>query len=352
MMLYLAKSSTCLLILLVLYKLALEPEKMHRFNRVYLLGSLVFAGLIPLVPIQWPGLPTPLPGLTTTAVQVADFMPGLPQTATRPMPKNPNGFAPEQIGWLLYWFGCAVFFGRFVHNLLVLIRVIRTSPMIRVGNARLVLMPDDRLPYTFLNWIFVNQVVYERRALEPELFTHELAHVRQGHSLDILFVELLRIFGWFNPLFTGYKRAIQLNHEFLADDAVNATHGDIAAYRRLLLSKATGNSHLILTSALTFQPTKQRFLMMTKQTAPARAVALQLMAGLLLPVLTLVFGGAAMPVSTPPAPNATPAPDATRPTSQTDTTAAKKAVYYKNNVQNERQSGQHHNPNLRPTHRR
>jgi beta-lactamase regulating signal transducer with metallopeptidase domain len=70
-----------------------------------------------------------------------------------------------------------------------------------------------------LNTIFINQDDYHNRKIE-ELYTHELIHVTKKHSIDILIIETLKVLFWFNPIFIFYKRAIQLNHEFLADEKV------------------------------------------------------------------------------------------------------------------------------------
>ncbi len=99
---------------------------------------------------------------------------------------------------------------------------------------------------------------------------HELAHVRQLHSLDVLFVELIQIIFWFNPLIYFYKQAIKLNHEYLADESVINTCKDIAAYQQMLLSKVSSN-HPTLASSLHFSLTKKRFIMMTKSNSPKKA---------------------------------------------------------------------------------
>src|SRR5690606_39609713 len=62
---------------------------------------------------------------------------------------------------------------------------------------------------------------YENNQIDQELFVHEKAHITQKHSLDILFIEALQILFWFNPLIYLYKKAMKLNHEFLADQKVD-----------------------------------------------------------------------------------------------------------------------------------
>jgi hypothetical protein len=163
------------------------------------------------------------------------------------------------------------FLVRFFSNLITIYRNIQINPKVKWQKATLVLLEDKVLPYTFLNYIFIDKTKYENACIEPELFCHELAHVRQKHSLDVIFLELLRIIFWFNPLLYLFKQAIQLNHEFLADEAVNKTYDDVSAYQYLLLSKVAQTSGLTLTSNLNFQLTKKRLLMMTKITSASTA---------------------------------------------------------------------------------
>ncbi len=140
--------------------------------------------------------------------------------------------------------------------------------------ATLVLLPEITLPYTFMHYLFVNKYDYETGAIERELYAHEQAHIRQRHSLDILFIEGVSCFLWFNPLLLWLKQAVRLNHEFLADEAVTRQYTNVSFYQQLLYSKLTPQSSFSLISNLSFQTTKKRFIMMTKHTSQARQWAL------------------------------------------------------------------------------
>ncbi len=81
----------------------------------------------------------------------------------------------------------------------------------------------------------------------------------------MIFIELLQTIFWFNPLFILYKKAIQLNHEYLADDAVIKHCDDIPAYQYLLLDKSLLRNHIVLSSPFNYSVTKKRLVMMTKK---------------------------------------------------------------------------------------
>lgn len=262
---YLLESTLTLLVLLGVYQLFLENQPVHRLKRIYLLGTLAVAFVAPLLTVE-----VPLPRPMTQPVAVALWSPAESppiQTAAAAVAAEPS------INYWLWVYGAGVLlmlgrFARNLHQIAVQVRRYRSRPFRGVW---LVPLPADVLPHTFLHYLFVSKAAVEQGTLEPELLTHELAHIRQRHSLDILLIELLLCFGWFNPLLIWLKRAMQRNHEFLADEAVNIAFGNVPGYQQLLLAKLTRATALpALVSTLTFQTTKQRLLMMTKHASPAR----------------------------------------------------------------------------------
>jgi len=103
--------------------------------------------------------------------------------------------------------------------------------------------------------------------LELYFYQQELTHVTQRHTLDVLIIEILQIIFWINPLFIFLKKAIQLNHEFLADEKVINQHKNTFQYQHLLLNKVAWNNEYYLTSNLNYSLTKKRLNMMTTQSS-------------------------------------------------------------------------------------
>ena len=257
MIAYLIKSSICLLLLLVFYKLLLEKEKMHQFNRAYLLGSVLFSFLVPLYVIN-----------IYVPVETLDFPIDFDEELL-------NGEILQQKKEISYWTIAGilslvistVFFVRFIVNLSKIILKIRQNTKIKIDNATLVLVEDLISPHTFWNYIFINKEEYKNEKLEEELLTHELTHVTQRHTIDVLLIELLKIIFWFNPLFYFLKKLIQLNHEFIADNKVIHLHKNISEYQHLLLNKAAWNNDYYLASNLNYSLTKKRLVMMSTRTS-------------------------------------------------------------------------------------
>ncbi|WP_310593820.1 M56 family metallopeptidase [Flavobacterium sp.] len=277
MTIFLIKSSLSLVVLLSVYYLFLEKEKMHHFNRYYLLFGLLFSLAIPFFSFEIiEKIQSPLSSINNIQ---------LPQTIITNTSKTNNIVL---LTWIIYGLITTLLSIRFMLNLKQIQTTIQSHPTIKYKNAKLVLLDKKVLPHTFLNYIFINKKEYETEQIENELFIHELTHVSGKHSWDILFVEILKTVFWFNPLFIIYKKAIQLNHEFISDEKVIQTHTNVPFYQSLLLSKGNENTTFYLASNLNFLITKKRLIMMTKQKS-TRIILLKQMSIVPLFLVLLLF---------------------------------------------------------------
>jgi hypothetical protein len=173
------------------------------------------------------------------------------------------------VNWIVILYGMITAFWllRFSRNLYLVLRRIYRHSWLRQEGARLVLLRENYVPHTFGKAIFLNEKAWREGAINKEILTHELAHARQLHTLDILVLEVLRIFFWFNPLLILYKRAMQLNHEFLADEAVIATYHNPKQYQQLLFQLVSLTNPSSLSSPLNYHITKKRLIMITQNTS-------------------------------------------------------------------------------------
>ena len=261
---FLLKSSASLLVFLTFYHLVLETEKMHRFNRFYLLATLVISFVVPFLSFEIIQI---IPVQSTEIISI--------------VPNNINNYSTEIIQetnyfpillFIIYGFITSILLFRFGKNIFLLIQKAKSNPKVNHENARLVLVNEKSLPHSFLNHIFINKSEYQSQKIEDELLTHELVHVTQKHTIDILLIEFLKCIFWFNPLFYFYKKAIQLNHEFLADEKVVHSYNNVTHYQNLLLQKSSSVETIYLASNLNFLITKKRLIMMTKSTSNQLAV--------------------------------------------------------------------------------
>ena len=279
MITYISKTILCSALLILIYHLFLEKEKMHRFNRFYLLFGIAFSFIIPLITIKTKVLGFPI----SESIKLAstNLQSSVPQQI---IPSINDSFSLSNILLVIYVTVTAFLFCRFIVNISVIFLKIRNNNSVKYLDTKLILTRDDLTPHSFLNYIFVHFKDFERGTIEKEILSHELTHVRQRHSIDILFIELLMIFAWINPLLFLYRKAIQLNHEFLADEFVVNKFSDTQTYQLLLVDKATKTNNLLLSSPFNYLLTKKRIIMMSKKTSLKVAILKQMA---LIPVIAI-----------------------------------------------------------------
>lgn len=290
---FLAKSGACMAILLVVYHIFLEREKMHRFNRYFLLFSLIFSLSIPLITINSGITPVSDYPLSTLFKEVQKRNTGIDNDAGKLVPQkvtvqnsSANYYPFLLAGYLVV---CLALIIRFLRNLYRIISTIQQNRTITVDRIKLVLVEDCTIPNSFFNYIFVDKVTYLTGKIDKSILDHEQTHACQKHSLDIIFIEVLKILLWFNPVIYFYKKAIQLNHEYLADEAAITNLDSISHYQQLLLKKKENKRSPSLTSSIQYSIIKKRFIMMTKQSNHIRSVCKQLAMIPLLAVLLFAF---------------------------------------------------------------
>jgi beta-lactamase regulating signal transducer with metallopeptidase domain len=255
---YLLKSGILLLVFYAVYKLWLENEKMFRFNRAYLLLSLVFSFVIPLQLISV----RPLLGNTLPVIQLEGIV---IRTSNAVLNKDNSEQIIIAVLSIIYLIVTCLLLVRFIVNLYSFYKKIKSNNRQVVDDVQLVLIGEATLPHSFWKSIFINKEEFETGKIPLELIAHEKAHLQQKHTLDILFIEVLQIVFWFNPLLVLFKKAIKLNHEFLADKAVNERFNSVTTYQKLLLNFASNKNTIALASNLNYLITKKRLIMMTRK---------------------------------------------------------------------------------------
>lgn len=158
---------------------------------------------------------------------------------------------------------------RFFSNLFSIAKKQSKSEVIDYEGYKVVLLDKATNPYSFLNSIYVSKNDYLNMQLDVALLQHEMEHIRQKHSFDLILVEILQIIFWFNPLLILYKRAIRLNHEFQVDRSIVNKSCDPIKYQELLLQAATKNRYRQFQMGFDSSFIKSRILMLN---APAKGI--------------------------------------------------------------------------------
>jgi len=274
---YLLKSGGCLLVFYLFYVLFLEKENMHVYKRIYLLSIIVVSFIIPLVTF-------------TNYVEVVEQI--QPMIATDVVTEFPIITATEQqnylpiILWSIYSLGVLLFGLKFIKNSLEIVNKIKSNPKEKKGETTSVLLNEDIVPHTFFNFIFYNEKKYTTHQIPNEVVLHEETHARQKHSIDVLLLEFLKVVFWFNPIVHLLNKAVKLNHEFLADQAVLNGGANTKIYQQTLLAYSSNASQLPLAHAINYSSIKKRFTVMKTHTSKKK---IWIRSFVLLPVVALLL---------------------------------------------------------------
>jgi len=292
---YLINSLICGLILYLAYILLLENENIHHFKRGYLLFSLIFSLIIPIIQLN-----ITASNATETPKQTTVILTGLyekhnsvneliDQKSTALLSSLQNDVHTNfpVIAGVVYLLVTTVLFFRFLLNILSIIKQKRRGITLSNQGVDIILMKEKIIPHSFGRYIFINREDYENKQIAAEIIIHESSHIRQRHYLDIIFMELLIIFFWFNPALYLYRNKIKQNHEFLADKAVISKNNDVTNYQTVLIGMACRQNSSIITSRINYLLTKKRLIMMTKTTSKKKAYCRTLA---LIPVFFMAIG--------------------------------------------------------------
>lgn len=218
------------------YHWVLRNKKFHHYNRYYLLGAALLSILIPLIniPVYFTEEQTASSFVYSTLTVFSGSGEEEGVTLYASIPEKPNWFTWDHILPLIYITVAAIVFLRIVFSLLKIRRIIRRHPVEKIDQIRFLNTDEPGTPYSFFRWLFWNRKIELNSAKGEQIFRHELFHIEQKHSLDILFFELLTVAGWFNPFFHLMKKETRAIHEFLADQFA-ITENNRWDYAELLL---------------------------------------------------------------------------------------------------------------------
>jgi TonB family protein len=171
----------------------------------------------------------------------------------------------------VYLAGVVYFAALFFFRMFQISRLIARNPVVRDGNIKLVELDRQLTPFSFLNYIFVSKNLRQTEGWE-KMMEHEKQHILQGHTIDVLILEVLSVFQWFNPFFWMFRRALRENHEFMADQAV-ISHGTAPSkYKQILLNQYVGEQ-IVLANNFNYSLIKTRIKMISKIKSGKMAIA-------------------------------------------------------------------------------
>lgn len=258
---YILKASVCMAIFYLFYRLLLSRETFHRFNRVALLSLLLLSLLLPLVQV-------------TMAEQTEVHRTVLTVEQLLLMASQSSGVADVQavaatVSWiqvllLIYLAGIAFFTFRHLYLLAQLVTLVRSGRREKIEHGvRLIVHQKEIAPFSWMRYIVISEKDLKENG--REILIHEMAHIRNRHSIDLLVADVCIFFQWFNPAIWLLKQELQNIHEYEADETVIKKGVDAKQYQLLLIKKAVGTRLYSMANSFNHSKLKKRITMMLKE---------------------------------------------------------------------------------------
>ena len=288
-LLYIIQSGCCLTFFYLGYKFLLSHETFFHFNRKILLTGMLVCLLLPFIKIKTETIgfiQQPMIQLEKIMIEeeqnhlfsISNETNSTPVPVGKPLPP----ISPVHLLAIIFVIGAFVQLCLLIRAHISLGILLRKGRKIKQGGYTIVLFDKPILPFNYGHYIVLSAKDYNE--YQETIFTHELAHFRFSHTVDIIFVEILSIFQWFNPFVRLLKNEIQKIHEFQADAAVLNTGIDATKYQLLLMKKAVDSGPYTFANSFNHSKLKIRITMMLKKRSNSWA---RLKFLLLLPVAAL-----------------------------------------------------------------
>lgn len=264
-MLYLLQVNVGLILFYALYKLVCTWDTFFRSRRFILIVSLVLPFILPFIDVrEW--LESRDRMIMLTHFDYSAVLPEIVVGSEAVETGNRVFVLSEWIGYL-YLAGVVALLVRLAVQAFSLYRLIVRMPEKEINGVRVKCLNDPSGPFSFFGWIFMNPAAVKEDEIS-EILTHEMAHVKQHHSVDVLLAEMVSICCWMNPFAWLLKREVRLNLEFLADRKVMEAGFATKSYQYHLLGLAYNHKYG-LSNNFNFSHLKQRIIMMNKKKSNA-----------------------------------------------------------------------------------
>lgn len=289
---YLIESSLCILLFMITYRILISRLTHFSWMRIYLNCSLVLSLLLPIIiiPIQWH---------SNLMIENSLSKALLPVQQSGKVILNNHTNSSEVTSWFsfqelliyilltIYLIGVIYKAFNFAKNLKTIYGFIKQSPKVKKSNYWIVNIKSEIPAFSFFNYIFINENFKNLSENDFQIIKkHELVHVNQYHTIDVLFVEFIDILFWFNPLLKYLKKSLLEIHEYIADEKVAGEGENKVTYANLLLKLASETKIFSLVASFTGEHIKRRIIMMAK---PRTSPKSKLFVIILVPITTMLL---------------------------------------------------------------
>lgn len=266
--LYLLKACVYVWAFYIPFILILKRTTFFTINRIYLVVGLLLSFILPL----YTGL-TNIPAYAPADLPFMEPLVTQTETVISRAKEPVESLNLVTLITIFYLAGVAIRLFRMSFSIASILKLKHQGDVFAYGNIKVV-KTNTAVPFSFFKYVFLPGDLDD-----PGILEHEVAHVRQYHSIDLLFVELVSIMLWFNPMMIFYKRSLKQQHEYLADWSAIRSGVDLGEYLMSIRQQIELAIPSPLISEFYFQSIKNRINMLTKRRTsvfelPAYAIVL------------------------------------------------------------------------------
>lgn len=281
---YLLKVIACSGLLLLYYRFALRNKRFHYYNRFYLLATIVASLLLPLLNINWFTI-------NSTSDKAIALMNVMYVQGGEVMVDGQSSFFNltwQQAPAILYTTVCLFFVVVLLRRVYKIYAFKKTYAATDMGEFDFINTDLAQAPFSFLQNLFWRNDIDLNETTGRQILQHELTHIRQKHTWDKLFMQLVLAIFWVNPFYWFIQKELYLLHEFIADEKA-IENNDGAAFAAMLLTSQYGKSIFAPAQSFAYSPIKRRLFMLTNLTKPRYSYARRLMVLPLLAGVVMLF---------------------------------------------------------------
>lgn len=275
---YLIKINIAIIIFYLIYRTCYRSDTFFSLRRYSLLSMLGLSVIYPFLDFSTWFIQNK--SVTEAATVYAQYLPEF--TISQQVTSTASTITLIDYIWCSYAIITVFFLVRLSIRTLQIIWIKQHTTQTNIENYPVCVLRTQTMPFSFFNWVFINPNMHNTTEMH-EIMTHELIHVRQKHSIDIIFSEIICAFCWFNPMVWMLKKEIHQNLEFIVDQQVVKTGIDIKSYQYHLLRLAYHPGKSTIANQFNVSPLKTRIIMLnTKQSPKIKLIAYTLVIPLIL----------------------------------------------------------------------
>ncbi|MBR5959334.1 MAG: M56 family metallopeptidase [Salinivirgaceae bacterium] len=254
---YSLKVSVFLIAFYLMFKSLMSRETLHRANRFLILGTMVLSFALPFC------------HLTVSADSPAVVSRSVSQSVVMLEEVIVGGGAARAIDWrtvavMAFYAGIVACFVRMIVSIIGVLRIVRRGQRQQLDDGSVLVVVDgEQAPFSWVKYIIISRKDHDENL--QQVLTHEQAHIRYRHSIDLLVCDVLCCLQWFNPAMWLLRQELCAIHEYEADKAVLDSGVNAKQYQILLIKKAAGGKWYSIANSLNHSKLKYRITMMSRK---------------------------------------------------------------------------------------